>query len=497
MASSPANADAAALGAPDAVAADPDAQRKTEQGLGRTHVESFVVSLASTGLLSLQNLLVLLLIDRRELGLLGIASGIGSLALIAQYFGIGASTLKEVSVAQSRRRAGELMVAGITLRMALTLPFAAALVALSGWIAGTVYDQPELRTPLMWFAAILLLYGITDVCSYTIQGLHAWRRFFIVKLTGAALHPPIVLGATAVWGLDGYFGGLAAAATGGAVIAVVGVLSLFGWRVKAPSRARLRIDMRTMVPLGFYAHVAKILQVLGLQAPILIAGYHYSAELTGDLKFALTIGAALLALSGAVNSVNISVFSRRFASSGADLRRDVRRQIGLYATLTGGLAAMVALLAPEIVDVVGRGRYASAVPASVLAIAATALFGLIGVVVSTLHIPAGNHRQFVGLYLIPTVATSLAAVAVARTGGSIDLMGAGLLAGTSLGVAVAYADLARRGLLPPSAWGILLTAPALLALPAVELADGARFALAGMAAVALVILTPRASRARV
>jgi O-antigen/teichoic acid export membrane protein len=458
-----------------------------EPGLGRTQVQSVVVTLVATGLLTLQNLVVLSLLDRHELGILGIASGVGSLALISQYFGVGAATLKEVSIAETRPRAFEIMLAGLFLRLLLAAPIVVALIGAAGWIASSLYGHPELKLPLLLFAVMIVLYGLSDVFSYTLQGLQLWRRFFLVKLLGAGVQLPIVVVGTLVAGVDGYFIGLTIATTVGTVIALAGVGAVLRPNFHTQAAKRLIADMRGMFSLGLYAYAAKIFQVLIIQSPILIAGYYYSTLVVGDLKFALTIGGVLLGLSGAVNTINMAVFSRRFAAKAQRFRSGVEHQVAVATLVLGFAVAICGLLIPDVVSLIGGGRYGTATDASVVAIIAAGLLGLVGLIVSTLHVPAGAYRMFAGLYLIPAVITASAVVAVSLLDGGVTLLAGSVLAGSAAGVTAALADMARRGLLTRESLLALAGFVGLAALPLVPFPDPMRHAVAALVLVAFLV----------
>lgn len=415
--------------------------------LGRTQAKSVVVNLVTNGLIAAQSLVVLLFLSVREIGLLGIATGIGSLALVAQQFGLGAATLKEVSVASDRGSAYQTMIAGLALRVVMTVPVSLLLIALSGWLADDVYGHPEIQGPLIIFAAIILLYGVVDVLSYTLQGLQLWQRFFAQKLVGVVVSTAVVIAATAAFGLDGYFAGLLAGTLATTAVAAVVVSTAFGRKILATRPRGLRRRARAMLRLGVAAYGAKILQVLALQAPILVAGYVASAEDTGALKVALTIGTIVLGLSGAVNTVNIAVFSKRFADADQGAGVEARRQVGLYTVLSAGLAAAIATVGPDAVTVFGS-QYEGTTDAIVLGVVGAALYGILGIVVSTVYIPVGEYGRFVVVYLIPAVVASGGALAAAWVDRGIALFAGALALGAAAGVAFTFADLARRALLP-------------------------------------------------
>jgi O-antigen/teichoic acid export membrane protein len=458
-----------------------------ESRLGRTQLQSVVVTLVATGLLALQNLVVLSLLDRHELGILGIASGVGSLALISQYFGVGAATLKEVAIAETRPRAFEIMLAGLSLRMLLAAPIVGALIAAAGWIASSLYGYPEIELPLLLFAVMIVLYGLLDVFSYTLQGLQLWRRFFVVKLLGAGVQLPIVVVSTLMAGVDGYFIGLTIATGVGTIVALTGVSGILRPHFHAQPAKRLVADMRGMLSLGLYAHLAKISQVLIIQSPILIAGYYYAAFVVGDLKFALTIGGVLLGLLGAANTINMAVFSRRFAAQAQHFRSGVEHQIAIATLVLGVAVAICGLVIPDVVSLIGGGRYRSATDATVIAVIAAGLLGLVGFIVSTLHVPAGAYRMFAGLYLVPALITAAAVVAVSLLDGGVTLLAGSLLCGAVAGVAAAFADLARRRLLRRESLLALAGFVGLAALPLVPFPDPMRYAVAALVLVAFLV----------
>jgi len=458
-----------------------------ESKLGRIQLQSVGVTLVATGLLTIQNLVVLSVLDRHDLGILGIASGVGSLALISQYFGVGAATLKEVAVAGTRWRAFEIMLAGLSLRLLLAAPIVAVLIGAAGWIASSLYGYPELELPLLLFAAMIVLYGLSDVFSYTLQGLQLWRRFFVVKLLGAGVQLPIVVVSTLVAGVDGYFVGLMIATVVGTTIALAGV----GWALRPDLHAqparRLVADMRGMIRLGLYAHVTKILQVLIIQSPILIAGYYYAAVVVGDLKFALTIGGVLLGLSGAVNTINMAVFSRRFAATAERFRSGVEHQIAAATLVLGVAVAICGLVIPDVVSIIGGGRYETATDATVIALIAAGLLGLVGFIVSTLHVPAGAYRMFAGLYVIPALITASGVLAVSLLDGGVTLLAGSLLCGAAAGVVAAFADMARRGLVTRESLLALAGFVGLAALPLVPFPAPMRYAIVALVVVASLV----------
>ncbi len=474
---------------------EPDAPEVKPAGLGKIQATSAAVSGIASGILALQSLVVLLFLSAREVGVLGIATGIGSLALVAQQFGVGAATLKEVAVAGERSTAYQTMLAGLVLRIAMTLPFSLVLVALSGWLATDVYGHPEIRGPVIIFAAIILLYGLVDVLAYTLQGLHLWTRFFAQKVVAAAVTAATVVVATAAFGLDGYFAGLLVAAVIVTATTAVFVAGAFGRTLLTTRPHGLRRRARAMLGLGIAAYVAKIFQVLALQAPILVAGYVESAEDTGALKVALTVGTVVLGLSGAVNTINIAVFSRRVARADERVSIDARRQVGLYAVLSAALCAAIAAVGPDVLRALDLG-YADVGGTIVLGVVGPALFGILGIVVSTVYIPIGAYTRFVVVYLVPAAGAVGASLLAAHAGGGVEPFAAALVAGSAAGIAVAFADLARRRLLPPEAVAAVAAIAAVGLAGVLQMAEGARYALFAAAFVVSLVMFMRMLEAR-
>jgi O-antigen/teichoic acid export membrane protein len=254
-------------------------------------------------------------------------------------------------------------------------------------------------------------------------------------------------------------------------------------------------QMRRMFSLSMYAYLAKILQGLALQAPILIAGATYSAARVGDLKFALTLGGLLLAVSGAINTINIAVFTRAYDRARDGFARRAAGQVALYAIVSGVLGASAGLAAPELVALAGGSRYEHVVGATAVAMVAMALYGVIGVVVSTVHIPSGGYKTFVWVYAVPTVCASGATAVLAGRDASTESIVATVLVGSALGLAWALADMTRRHVGSRHLLGGLVVIAGLGSLPALGLPDAARAALA-LAVVGAGVLLVRSLRAQ-
>jgi hypothetical protein len=144
-------------------------------------------------------------------------------------------------------------------------------------------------------------------------------------------------------------------------------------------------------------------------------------------------------------------------------------------------------LIPDVVSLIGGGRYDGATDASVIAIIASGLLGLVGLIVSTLHVPAGAYRMFAGVYLVPALITASVSVGVSLLGGGVSLLASSLLGGSVAGVTAAFADLARRGLLSRESLLALAGLVGLAALPLVPFPDPMRYAVAALVLVAFLI----------
>jgi O-antigen/teichoic acid export membrane protein len=239
-----------------------------------------------------------------------------------------------------------------------------------------------------------------------------------------------------------------------------------------------------MLRLSIAAYVAKVCQVLGLQGPLLVAGYYYSAQSTGELKFALTIGTLLLGLASAVNAINVAVFSRRFDRDEHETWDAARYQIALFSVISGVLAALVALSAVELLDVVAKGEYAGALAATALCAAGAALHGLIGVIVSTVYIPVGEYGRFVAAFLLAALVAVAGSLAASVAGLEIAWSAAAFLGGTAAGAMLTLAGLTRRFALPRRELAVLVMTIGMAVFAATGPPGGVRYALITLAILA-------------
>jgi hypothetical protein len=210
-----------------------------------------------------------------------------------------------------------------------------------------------------------------------------------------------------------------------------------------------------------------------------------SAAATGDVKFALTIAGLLATVLGAANTINMAVFSRRFASREPGFWQGAGRQIGGYAVVVGLAGAVAGLLAPDVVSVVAGGEYRHALDATVFAIAGAALYGFGGIAVSTVYVPVGMYGRFMAVYAVAGAAVIAAcALAVAGDGG-VAVYGLALLAGSGAGVLVILLDPSLRGKLAPRELALMAGLLLVGMVPVLQPPGAVRYVLlAGLAAYA-------------
>ncbi|MBI3097388.1 MAG: oligosaccharide flippase family protein [Planctomycetes bacterium] len=327
--------------------------------LERVQAAGVAVNVTTTLIAAAQSMVVLRLLSPEEFGLIGVVSAIGTLAGVAQHFGVGLGTLQRLAGAEGAASPG-ILVAGLVTRLALSVPIAAALFLSAPWLAPGFSRDERVVSGLQIFSGILILQGMAEVLIFALGGLFRFRRFYAVKLAFSLVSAVLIASGCWTSGVSGYFLGSLAAWGFGLILSWIALHRVLPAPLHWPSRECRRALFADLFRVGLYAQVAKMCQTGFLQVPVLVMGWFGTDAQTGLLKFALSAAGHLYVVTNAAVSANIAYMSRWLAegagTAGANFVSNFERVLWAFSALFLILMA----LPEEIAFVLGGATYAQA-----------------------------------------------------------------------------------------------------------------------------------------
>jgi O-antigen/teichoic acid export membrane protein len=316
-----------------------------------------VVTAALTAVLTIYLVRVL---GPHDYGIFALALSVAALVLLPADFGISASTSRYLAERRGRREAAAAVLrSAIGLRLAISIPVAAALWLLADPIA-TAYGEPDTADPLRAMAVVLLGQSVLNLFRGVFNGLsRVDRTFWMIAFESVAETAATVVfvvasttAASAAWGRAVGYGV-------GALVGLVLVVRLLGRHAVAG-----RGGERSEVPAGAIARYAGAMFIIDgaftlfEQIDVLLVGGYLGAAAAGVFSAPLKLTTFLHYPGLAVATAVTPRLARR-----DDARAVETFQLSLrYVTIVQlGLAAAVAVWAQPIVDLaLGEGFEESA-----------------------------------------------------------------------------------------------------------------------------------------
>lgn len=435
------------------LAATADAARRADQELGapgfaRLSRDSFVYALGSIlgkgiGLVMLPILTRLL--SPAEYGRVDVLSTLGSAAISGLLVGMDVAAMRLFFDAAGARERRRLLVTWCALAGVITVPFGVGLMLFSGTLSGILFAT-ESYGPAVAAVGLVTVFGTYHHIALTTLRAAGRPGLFAAVSAGTLL----LNAGLAIWLLLAWDDGVTAVVASLAVsLFVAGAIGL--WLVRdqlggSPDRQALRSLLRLGLPLapavavgwvGEFANRAILLANDGPQEVAFLAVALRIASVAGLVVVGFQLAWQPHAFAGGTSPPALS-----------RLALEARRiLIGVAATV-----AFLALLAPELLRILGGSAYddaLSAVGVSLIGALAAALY-----LVTSLPSALARRMSDLGIASMVGVATSVAANAVLASRWGAVGTAAALLMSPLIAAFVVYA-LGSRHLALPIRWAHL------------------------------------------
>lgn len=311
-------------------------------------------------------------------------------------FGLGMTATRYVAELRQRDpgRLAAILLLSRRLLVGLGVVAALSLGLASDWLGIGVFHSTQLVTPLMLSAGSVLFSSLDAYQKSILTGLESLRAFAIVTIAGAVCNLPFTIGLAIAYGLQGAALGL-----------LIGALVQWAISATAASRALGAVVPKTIKPKALREWpILWRFALPAFLASALVAPAHWVAQViladaSGDFRQVAVLGVAMqwfgliLFLPNTAGRVVLPVLTERVT----DGDRLSSRAIVVYSTIANGviaipLAALVAILSPQIVRAYGGEFSSSYAPLSLAALAAA----LVAIVTPVGTVLASASRMWLG-----------------------------------------------------------------------------------------------------
>lgn len=308
--------------------------------------------------------------------------------------------LPEYSV-KDKQKGGAILANTILLTLALLIILSSVLMALSGWLAKSVYRDAELTTIFRWAVLATMTMVLFNLASSVIAGLQDFRTYNLgLFVRSFALIAMVWLGIR-------WFG-LPGAIAGQMLAGLVGLALIAGrgWPLaheRFPGSVQPSLSrplLRVMADLTLPTLVMTILNLPGYWWVSTMLARHSGFAEAGHFSVAYTIAQLIFLLPIALYTPAMTFMSEAHAVNNSEIfSRLVGANLRWLWSLTLPLALSGALLSPVIIDLFFGAVYVAAVPAAFVMSLAALLMVNTGLL-NTAIIAAGRAWQGCGLALL-------------------------------------------------------------------------------------------------
>lgn len=401
--------------------------------LAKTQLLSIITKGITTALGIIQSIIIVRILSPAQFGLVGLVMSIGSVIGVSQHLGVVDGAIREIAVRTKKKDIAHIVWASHIVRQAVTIPLSLVLFFIAPIVAGK-YGYPEITPYIRIFSAALVLQGLQDVWGATLTGMKRFVSLYVIQIITAAINIAVFGYLTWKFGIAGFFWAVIVTTSIMVVLLAIDSLRALSGQESIPSLKELRAVARQIIRIGAYTYIARIFFVVWQRLPLLVLGAALTTDALGHMNAALTFGARLTIIAGALSEVNLSWMSSLFVSNRQEFSAQVTKNMHRVLVFMLALTLVLLFFAPEIIQYVIGREYAPAQPLILLITAAFFLYALTDIGTSSIFVPSDNPRLRATVYgALVAVSGSLLAWVLLSHPNSLAAAGAMLV-----GAAIAY-----------------------------------------------------------
>ena len=363
-----------------------------------------------------QTIIIAKLLPVGDYGLMKLVVSITAVVGVYQHLGLSSGSTREIASAKDPREAYKVFIASVLIRYMITLPVFLVLFFGADYIGGRYYNRPVIVLPLQILALTMLIEPLKAVLNSVVQGRKKFGFLFSFQVVIAVVSLLLVVGFIAKMGFMGYFYAQVAFVIIYTLIMAVYVYMLFKGHTAFPDKRELFKITKAIFAIGLYAYLIKILFVQWQNLGNLVLGKNLSDEAIGVFAFGLMISMKLVAVTDAINVVDLPTMTELYEKSKNRFQQKYLISsskafimITFFATFGVVMRYIGFRFLDYIFSFVGKGsiseKFATSLELLPIFLLAAWLYGLINLLNAGLAVPTKKMRGILITYIILFVST--------------------------------------------------------------------------------------------
>ncbi|NMB91462.1 oligosaccharide flippase family protein [candidate division WWE3 bacterium] len=399
-----------------------------------------IVSMIAQGLAmisgAVQTFVIIRILSVGEWGIVQLATSIGGALGIYQHLGLVSASTREISSAEKKEDIFKIFITSTAVRYCVTLPLAIGLFFYSKSLAVNIYHNESLIIPLKMYALSLVFQGVQGILNSVISGMQRFKTLFVYQIVISYVSILLYIPLVHFFRINGYFYAfLLFNIISSIVLSVLAFKPLKG-KLILPSKKDFMRLFKEIFSISIAIYVVKILytnwEKLGSNA----LGLFNSPEVVAIYAFAMLYAKKIMSISDSVTTVNIPVFSERYAKNFNEFKETFVKNFNKLFSLIVFIGSFASYFAPDVIRLlVGGNKYNESFSLIAPMVFAFIIYSFVNIISSSVLIPAKMAKSMVGSYVFLIVGSVLSffglykfidllsAVSWAMTFGSIICLG--------------------------------------------------------------------------
>jgi len=350
------------------------------RSLEKLQLYSLIVTGVASAITLARAIVVVRILTPEEFGFIGLVLAVGAIIGIVQHLGIDSASVREISVAKDEREASKVFVVALLFRLLISLPLALVLF-LGAEPVSRYYNNPLMFKGLRIFSTILILQGVQGVFEATLGGLQRFNTVFALRLVQASVSFVLFTLLTYYFRAYGYFYAMLCSVFIVLLSYMLVLATIFRGSFILPTTKEFKQIFKNIFNLGMVVYSIKILNTIWARAGILILGKYVAPAEVGYFNFALTFGEKSAIANKAINSINLPVLTKLYATNIDRFRELFEENFQKLFVIGYSVLVSAILFSRELIVILGGAKYSPAsriFPLILLAFFVYFLFNLIG-----------------------------------------------------------------------------------------------------------------------
>lgn len=261
----------------------------------------------------IQTILIAELLTSSELALRAIAFKIAASFGIFLSLGLSSILTREASISETHKEKSGLLITGLLLRYAITLPVIFILIFRASNLANG-YNAPELTIPIQILGITLFIEAGQIVFDAIIKGFKKFKFLLIFQILVALLSLILLVYFLSSSGFIGVFYAHFALNFIWTIVMLLYVMKLMNWRIDFPSFSMIKNYTKALMMVGVFLYVVKIC-TNWLNLPEILLGREITATALGAFTFAYMIASKINQVSDALTDISLPSMSKEYAEN--------------------------------------------------------------------------------------------------------------------------------------------------------------------------------------